>query len=290
MKLSVFYNHILQAATQSGKTLDEVVKMAADCGIGGVDTHVELIDRDPEMMPRLNKYGIILNCPYEFFNWNSVEYGDMTRLHHLVDSAAKYGANKVLVVPGFLEGEVSERLNDILDRTEITADGYLSPEFDSFMRECEDMVKIADMMRRAVAYGKERGVTIMVEDFDNMSSPVARTLTIMWFLKNVDGLKFAFDSGNFASADEDSFLAAELLKDYINHVHLKDRGEQEGFEGKKHSRGLATVAVGSGYLPICEMVEWVRGIGYDGYFALEHFEHPDQCSAIPASAEFVKSI
>ena len=48
MKLSVFYNHLLQAAEQSGKSLDEVVKMVADCGITGVDTHVELIDRDPE--------------------------------------------------------------------------------------------------------------------------------------------------------------------------------------------------------------------------------------------------
>ena len=287
MKLSVFYNHILQAAEQSGKSLDEVVKMVADCGIGGVDTHVELIDRDDEMVPRLAKYGIGINCPYEFFNWNTVEYGDTARLYHLIDSAAKYGATKVLVIPGFLEEKESNEFNEILDKTEVSPEGYNDPVFVKYMSESPDMVRITDMLGRAVKYGKERGVTIMIEPFDNRISPVARTLPIMWFLKHVEGLKFAFDTGNFASADESAMTAWELLKDYTVHVHLKDRGEQVGYEDAKYCRGLATVSVGSGYIPIGDIVKLVRDTGYDGFYAIEHFQHPEQMRGIKESAGFL---
>ncbi|MBE6627285.1 MAG: sugar phosphate isomerase/epimerase [Ruminococcaceae bacterium] len=287
MKLSVFYNHILQAAEQSGKSLEEVVKMVAEQGITGVDTHVELIDRDDEMVSRLAKYGIGINCPYEFFNWNSVEYGDTTRLYHLIDSAAKYGADKVLVIPGFLEEEESREFNEMLDMVEVSDAGYNDPRFVKFMSESPDMIRVADMLGRAVAYGKERGVTVMIEPFDNPISPVARTLPIMWFLRHVEGLGFAFDTGNFASADENALTAWELLGDYTYHVHLKDRGEEEGYEDAKYCRGLATVSVGSGYIPIADIVKLVRATGYDGYFAIEHFRHPEQVRGIGESAEYL---
>lgn len=290
MKLSVFFNHLLQAAEQSGQSLDDMMKMAAENGISAIETHVELIDRDPNMKNRLTSAGLRVNCPYEFFGWNGDEYGDTTRLYHLIDTAAEFGADKVLVIPGFLEEEKHEALNALLDRTEVSLDGFASPEFNKFMNECEDIAKIKDMMGRAVEYGKKRGVTVMIEEFDNPSSPVSRTLPILWFLKNVDGLKFAFDTGNFASSDEDAFAAGELLKDYIVHIHVKDRGEQAGFENAKHSKGLATVTVGSGYIPLAEIVAWMRGRGYDGYYAIEHFEHPDQVNAIPQSAKFLKSL
>ena len=290
MKLSVFYNHLLQAAEQSGRSLDEIVDMAARSGITAVDTHVELIDRDPEMMPRLLRAGIKLNCPYEFFNWNTVEYGDMTRLHHLVDSAAKYGADKVLVVPGFFEGDEIERVNSILDSIEVSMDGYADPKFTDLMSESPDITKIADMMGRAVEYGQKMGVTVMIEDFDNPSSPVSRILPILWFLKNVPGLKYAFDTGNFASSDESAFTAMEMLGDYIAHVHLKDRGEEPGWEDAKYSRGLATVSVGSGYIPIGEIVRNMTERGYDGYYAIEHFQHPDQVRGIGESAGYLLSL
>jgi len=290
MKLSVFFNHLLQAAEQTGQSLDDMMKMASANGVSAIETHVELIDRDPNMKSRLENAGIRVNCPYEFFGWNGDEYGDMTRLHHLIDTAVEFGADKVLVVPGFLGEAEHKVLNDILDRTEVSLEGFASPEFNKFMNECEDITMIKDMMGRAVEYGKKRGVTVMIEDFDNLSSPVARTLPIMWFLKNVDGLKFAFDTGNFASADEDSFIAGELLREYIVHLHIKEKGVEEGYEGAKFSRGLATVSVGSGYLPIADIVKWARSWGYDGYFAIEHFRHPDQAKGIPESAAFLKGI
>ena len=290
MKLSVFFNHLIQAAEQTGLPLDDMMKMAAEQGICAIESHVELIDRDPNMASRLKNAGLRVNCPYEFFGWNGAEYGDMTRLCHLIDTAAEFGADKVLVIPGFLEEEKHEALNSLLDRTEVSLDGFASPEFNNFMNECEDITKIKDMMGRAVEYGKTCGITVMIEEFDNPSSPVSRTLPILWFLKNVDGLKFAFDTGNFASADEDAFVAGELLKDYIVHTHLKDRGIEEGYENAKHSRGLATVSVGSGYIPIAEIVDWTRKNGYDGYYAIEHFQHPDQLTAIRESAKFLKSL
>lgn len=42
-------------------------------------------------------------------------------------------------------------------------------------------------------------------------------------MKNVPGLKYTLDTGNFAFSDENVLEAMEVMKDYIVHVHCKDR-------------------------------------------------------------------
>jgi sugar phosphate isomerase/epimerase len=75
------------------------------------------------------------------------------------------------------------------------------------------------------------------------------------------------------------------LKDYIVHVHTKDRGVEENCVGFRFKRGMAPAATGDGYLPIADYARRLLSDGYDGYFAIEHYGHCDQAGAIVRSAQ-----
>lgn len=50
-------------------------------------------------------------------------------------------------------------------------------------------------------------------------------------------LKFTLDTGNFAYSDEDAVQAYEVLKDYIVHVHCKDRNVDPALTGSTGTIG-----------------------------------------------------
>ena len=93
--------------------------------------------------------------------------------------------------------------------------------------------------------------------------------------------------GNFAFSDEDVIRAADLLKDYIVHVHCKDRALNPAVRGD-FCKGLGQSPAGCGYIPIQVLVSTLRERGYDGYLAIEHFDVPDQLSFIRKSADFLR--
>lgn len=61
------------------------------------------------------------------------------------------------------------------------------------------------------------------------------------------------------------------------HVHCKDRGTQ-------------SVAAGDGYLPMAEILTDILQSGYQGYFAIEHFDTPEQENCIRRSAVKIQEI
>ena len=73
---------------------------------------------------------------------------------------------------------------------------------------------------------KPLGVEVTLEDFDNAEAPYSRMNELLWFTRNVPGLRCTFDMGNFAFGYENVMDAYELLKNYIVHVHCKDRGSE----------------------------------------------------------------
>ena len=95
-------------------------------------------------------------------------------------------------------------------------------------------------------YAALRGVTITLEDFDGFLQPFARTYPLLWFMEHVPGLRYTLDIGNFAFSDEDVSYAAWLLKDYIVHVHCKDRAESPLVHGR-FCRGLGQTPSGENF-------------------------------------------
>lgn len=288
MKLSIFFDHAMQATEQSGKSIDEILSAAVEAGIDAVDINNSNIARNPIMLPAIRKAGMKVACSFEFYNWGSDEYGNYERFKGHLANAKAEGQTKILVIPGFLSEEEAKALNALLDEIGIPETPVIDPKLDAFMKSNESIVKMTEMLRGAVKLAAEEGITVTLEDFDGYNAPFARVLGLLWFMQNVDGLRFTLDTGNFIYSDERMEDGYALLKDYIVHVHTKDRGVEEKCVGFKHKRGMAPAATGEGYMPIAEYVRKLIEGGYDGYFAIEHYGHPDQASAIVKSAENLK--
>ncbi len=288
MKLSIFFDHAMQATEQSGKSIDEILSAAVAAGIDAVDINNSNIARNPIMLPAIRKAGMKVACSFEFYNWGGDEYGSYERFKGHLANAKAEGQTKILVIPGFLSEEEARTLNALLDEIGIPETPVIDPKLDAFMKSNESIVKMAEMLRGAVKLAAEEGITVTLEDFDGFNAPFARVLGLLWFMQNVDGLRFTLDTGNFIYSDERMEDGYALLKDYIVHVHTKDRGVEEKYVGFKHKRGMAPAATGEGYMPIAEYVRKLIEGGYNGYFAIEHYGHPDQAGAIVKSAENLK--
>ena len=272
-------------------------------GIEGVEINcTQLREGGAKLLREIREAGLKISCVYELYDFIHREELDRAKAH--VELAAEVGAEKVLIVPGFLEKAQAEALWDCCRKPERegacgsagekTAEGcrnqgskadeaaeYRKRNYMAvahWMENSEAVCKIRETLRELVKYGSEKNVKITLEDFDNLTSPCSGML----FLEQVPGLGHTFDMGNYAYSGEDAEIALELLKPYIVHVHCKDRG----IEGENK---LAGVSVGSGYLPIREMTECLRLHGYKGYLAIEHFDLPDQMKHIRESAEFLNS-
>lgn len=278
MKISVFYDHILQGAEQSGKSVPELLHMSRQAGIDGVEISLDTLCENPDIPDMLKAAGLEVSCIYAFYDMGNRDEGEREKLH--IDMAESVGAGRILVVPGFLTSGESEELQDCCESYERTAD---------FMKHNASVRKMAAGLCSIIMLANGKGIKVTVEDFDGRTSPLSRMNGVLWFLKNVPGLYFTLDMGNFAYSNEDVIKAYELLGDYVAHVHCKDRGEESDASGG-NNQGLRSVAVGEGYLPIAEIVKKLQRTGYDGYLAIEHFDAPAQEDCIRRSALFLRSL
>lgn len=326
MFISVFYDHITQARQQTGKRLSELLAACRSWGISGLEiNYTQLKKGGFRLRHAIRRAGMSVSCIYEFYDFTHGE--DLARAKKHVDLAARVGAGKVLIVPGFLEEREAEELTALCCGREPGAeqDGAVSaqapeerytekqgPETQTsetqgseaqryaavarYMESHTATCLVRDALEQLVRYGRDKGVRITLEDFDGNTSPCARMLPLKWLLEQVPGLGFTLDMGNFAYSDEDVAQGYELLKEYIVHVHCKDRGQEEKYQAaeregrRRHCRGLACVPAGGGYLPIGELVTRLKAQGYDGYLAIEHFDAPDQMEYIRRSADYLKNI
>ena len=267
MKLSVFYDHVLQAHDQTGKDIPEILRFVKNQGIAALEIRLSHIQENPKVTEWIKEAGLKISCIYEFYEMGTCEESEKVRVH--LETAKDLGAPNIMIVPGFLhEGDV-----DIL-KSSMTDEDKLFSFFDTHKEVC----RMADAMNRAVYLGEEMGLTVLFEDFDDFSSPMSGINGVAWFLKHVPDIGFTFDCGNFIMHDEDVLLAFSRFGKRTRHVHCKDRGE-----------GPA-VAVGDGKIPIKEVVSQLLSSGYDGYFAIEHFDADDQMGYIERSARFLRSI
>ena len=277
-KLSVFYEHILQACEQSGKTIPEVLAFCREQGISAVEMNYSLFASEREVIaPMLSDAGLVISCMHETFDFSHDT--DLGRAQQMLDTAASQQVSRVLFVAGALETAEAAELAACSSTYEATS---------TFMAENKSIQNMVHALSSLAEYAALRGVTITLEDFDGFLQPFARTYPLLWFMEHVPGLRYTLDIGNFAFSDEDVSYAAWLLKDYIVHVHCKDRAESPLVHGR-FCRGLGQTPAGTGYLPMAKLLTDLEACDYDGYLAIEHFDAPDQLSFIEQSAAFCAS-
>lgn len=279
MKISVFYDHILQAAEQTGKPLPALLSEVREAGIEAVEMRLSCFLENKTVLTLLKEAGLSVSCLYEFYEMEKGLVSHVEELHVLAACAA--GAERILVVPGFLKGQEIEERKACAGSAEETA---------AYMERSVSIRHMAEGLARMTALGRKYGITVTVEDFDDAASPLNGMHGVRWFLEKVPYLKFALDMGNFAHAGEEVLTAAALLAPYIVHVHCKDRGEDFSQKQGGVNKGLLPVAVGDGYIPIGMQVKELIKKGYNGYFAIEHFDAANQEECILRSAAYLKRI
>ncbi|WP_310832708.1 sugar phosphate isomerase/epimerase family protein [Paenibacillus pedocola] len=276
MKLSVFYDHIREAAGQNDRSLEEICTLVKSYGIDAVEIDAACYEPEEEMIKELlDKTGLQVSCMYGFFDFgheDSEEVKDR-QIHSFLSMAHRAGASRVLVIPGFL----NER------------------EMDPASIEYQDCVQA---MKTAVttmcAYAKPLGITVGMEDFDALEAPFATTAQLLSFVREIAELSCTFDTGNFLYSGEDAMEAYTACKPYIGYVHCKDRTfEVHAGETPKlttDGRAMYAIPVGSGCIPMKDIVTDLLKSGYDDTFAIEHFGAVDQLAYMKQSAEWLLAL
>lgn len=276
IRLSVFFDHILQAEEQTGKHIPELLAGVKKAGISAVEINCTYLLEHPATLEMLETAGLQVSCIYEFYALERGRETEKARRH--IEIARKTKAGKILIVPGFFSVETEEFVNCVPDREKVW--DYLS--------HSEKAQRMADGLREIVEMAGSRNIadtpiTVVIEDFDDRNSPIACVSGMQWFAKQVPGLCFTFDTGNFIIHGENIFAAWEELKDKVVHVHCKDRkiSSDKPLQTQKNATPdikecYLPAAVGEGCIPIKELVYKMKEYGYRGYLAIEHFDAADQ--------------
>lgn len=274
-KLTVFYDHILNAAKQRGVTTAEIVAEILACGITGVEMDYTMLKESGDgLAEELARLGLpIYNC-YCFFDWsnNPEDQSYIEVVNHL----KSLNIENMLVIPGFISRDiVATGDQDIITTALARAREAMLP----------NMIHLLD-------YAAEVGINVNMEDFDDTVAPFATMEQVKWFLDRLPSLGCAFDTGNFLYSEQDVLQAYELLNDRITYVHCKDRSftPVEGEESRDtiHGRTLYSSAVGSGVIPMSTILEALIKKDYNGPIAIEHFGSVDQLSDMKTSASFLR--
>ena len=284
IRLSVFFDHILQAEEQTGKHIPELLAEVKKAGISAVEINCTYLLEHPATLEMLETAGLQVSCIYEFYALERGRETEKARRH--IEIARKTKAGKILIVPGFFSVETEEFVNCVPDREKVW--DYLS--------HSEKAQRMADGLREIVEMAGSRNIadtpiTVVIEDFDDRNSPIACVSGMQWFAEQVPGLCFTFDTGNVIIHGENIFAAWEELKDKVVHVHCKDRkiSSDKPLQTQKNATPdikecYLPAAVGEGCIPIKELVYKMKEYGYRGYLAIEHFDAADQEAYMQKSA------
>jgi len=156
-----------------------------------------------------------------------------------LDFMKRHGYKRLLIIPGLLPENASPQLMEAV---------------------CQ---RIAAFVKDAC----KEGFDVMVEDYDNPRSPCYNTQTLDLLFAASPELNHVFDTGNYLFCGEDVMTALRHFRQRIHHVHLKDR---------KAQRDNASLPIGTGVMPLKEVVGELLRSGYDGWFTIEHFGAPSQ--------------
>ncbi|WNS42367.1 sugar phosphate isomerase/epimerase family protein [Paenibacillus sp. MMS20-IR301] len=267
MKLSVFYNHIVKASEQSGLPLEAVLDKVHACGIEAVELDLqEALAGAEALKQRLDSAGIAVASMYAFCDFGNDPAPEPG--YRFIDTAAYFGAGKVLVIPGFLAEAAS-----LEDRNQA-------------------LKGMASALTAVCGYAEHKGIRVTMEDFDDIRAPFSSAGELLWFLEQVPKLSITFDTGNFIYRGEDELEAFAKLKHRIIHVHCKDRLlEDSGGELKLSTAGIPLYPspVGAGCIRIAEILHLLKAEGYDDTLAIEHFDATDQLAYMEQSAAWLRA-
>ena len=255
--LSVFCHHVLDVAKQCDIGVEESLDRVRAMGYEGLACDISLLTDRAAQRGLYKSAGLAVTSIYanvDFVHWESERC--QSAANDLLECCAFFGARTALVLPGvFTDGD---------DRT-------------------AGLRKIYAGLENVCCLAKGSGIDVTVENFGIAGSPNGPIAGCRDMLANVEGLKFTFDTGNFACYGEGPFMGYAALKDSIAYVHLKDH--PRGPDGRIET---ASAAIGDGALELDRLIQTLLVDGYTGAFAVEQFDLGDQLTALHRSADFCR--
>ncbi|MBO4883873.1 MAG: sugar phosphate isomerase/epimerase [Clostridia bacterium] len=266
MKVSIFLAHLNELASQRGCALASAAKEARSSGIDYVEAdYASAAGHEAELRKLLESAGLQVGGLNTFFDFGRQDQSGL--IESAIETAVRLKAAHIMAVPGFMR----------------PGDDWAA------LRE-----KLAEGLNALVGRAAEQGVSVVMEDFDSEDAPYGRMEELNWMLRQVPGLGCCFDTGNFLFFGEDVLKAYDLLEKRIAHVHMKDiaYAPLRGEKGKTALTGkqLYPAPVGSGELPMAEIVRRLYERGYNGVYAIEHYNAGDQLLFMRRSARWLNNI
>jgi len=264
MKIGIFFDHLRVASDQTGLPLDKVVQEAAELGIDYVHINGEFwMNNEQRVDEMLAKAGLRVGAADGFFGLTQGK--EMDKAEELIRFMSRKGVEQLLLIPGFVHEAQSRQ---------------------------SAMDEAAKHMKHLVYLARSMHVQCSLEDFDNTSAPFGMWQELKWYMEQIPELRISFDTGNFAYFAQDAMEAYEQLAPYVCLVHLKDR-KYEGRPGEKELAAVNGVklfpsAVGSGEMPMGELIARLKADGFDGCMTIEHFDSADMMADMRQSIHWLK--
>jgi sugar phosphate isomerase/epimerase len=151
---------------------------------------------------------------------------------------------------------------------------------------------ILDGMKRVSEYAEKKGITLAVENHGLLAGKSSQIKFLTGEVKR-ESLKATTDTGNFLLVNENPLDAVKRLRDVIGFVHFKDFKEvskDEPYYKSIDGRTFKGVVLGTGDVPLKQIVDYLYETNYDGYLSIEYEGHEDPVQGTIASIEFVRTI
>ncbi|NBJ92441.1 sugar phosphate isomerase/epimerase family protein [Parablautia muri] len=267
MKIAAFYENIIYGAEKEqafiGDILDELKAEGLQMIYISWDS---LKGKEEELMHLFGEKGLAVEGLHQHFDFG--HHPEDESYKEFIELALRVGAANCLIVPGLLAKEDEGNRKEMI----------------------ENMIGV---VKKAVEYGKERGILVCMEDYDSMASPYNSVEGLSCFFENIPELKCAFDTGNFVCFKEDEEAAFSKFADKICTVHLKDRSHQAYMEGDRgcvcyDGSSAWSTPIGSGYIRIKEILGRLKKRNYEGNVIVELYGYEDILEGIKQSIRWVR--
>ena len=134
---------------------------------------------------------------------------------------------------------------------------------------------IAKNCKGVVEYAKKYGITVVAENYPDLTLGITRACDVKEFLGCANGVKLVFDTGNVIIGEEypvkflDGFDANEIAHVHIKDVLVSDAIVNRG-ERLADGRRVDTVFTGEGIVDIDGAINVLKQKNYKGYYVLEY--------------------
>lgn len=268
--INIFLEHIYDACDQRNIPFEQMLCEAAEMGYSGLECDLWRLEKGAEVREMFGRCGLKAASIYSWYDFpHDTPAQSMEKMKRHIETASLFGTDKIMAIPGFFLPED--------DRVQV------------FDKCCEQLQILAE-------FAGKSGITVTVEDFDDINSPCCNISGLSRLLSVASGLRYTFDTGNFAYVGESASEAYSRLRQYISHVHLKDRSRDASRADRENKNAKADISgemmhpceVGSGYIGIESLVKSLIKDGYSGDFSVEHFGAVDQTDYMRRSIEKVR--